>query len=80
MPTLTVRYFAIFREQAGCESEQIETSANTPSDLYDELRPRHGFTVPKDALRAAINNEFVPMHGVVKDGDVVAFIAPVAGG
>ena len=80
MPTLTVRYFAIFREQAGRESEQIETSVDTPADLYDELKPRHGFTLPKDALRVAINNEFATMGANLKDGDVVAFIAPVAGG
>jgi len=80
MKTLTVQYFAILREQRGRTEEKITTSAATPTALYDELRARHGFTLPADRVRAAVNDEFVAATAVLRDGDRLVFIPPVAGG
>ena len=80
MKNLTVQYFAILREQRGLTEEKLATTAATPTALYDELRDRHGFTLPADRVRAAINDEFVPPTAVLREGDRIVFIPPVAGG
>ena len=80
MPALTVQYFAILREQRGAAEEKLATAAATPAALYAELRARHGFTLPADRVRAAVNDEFVAPTAALRDGDRVVFIPPMAGG
>ena len=46
----------------------------------EELRARHGFTLPAARIRAAVNDEFVAATAPLRDGDCVVFIPPVAGG
>jgi molybdenum cofactor guanylyltransferase len=77
---LQLQYFAILREQAGKRSETLKTSAATPSQLYAELQQRYGFTLTATQLKVAVNNEFCDWQYVLKSGDVVTFIPPVAGG
>lgn len=80
MPTLDVQYFALLREQRGLAQEKLTTPAATPAALYAELRTRHGFTLPGDRVRAAVNDAFVDAAAPLRDGDRVVFIPPVAGG
>lgn len=80
MISVTVQYFAILREQRGLAEEKLATAAGTPAALYEELRVRHGFTLPADRVRAAVNEEFVAATAALKTGDTVVFIPPVAGG
>jgi molybdopterin synthase sulfur carrier subunit len=80
MPTVNVQYFAILREQRGLSQEQLTSVAATPAALYDELRARHGFTLPGDRIRAAVNDAFVDAGATLRDGDRIVFIPPVAGG
>ena len=80
MAKLTIRYFAILREQRGLVEEQLETEAATPAMVYEELRTRHGFTLPADRVRAAVNGEFVVSSLPLRSGDALIFIPPVAGG
>lgn len=80
MPTLDVHYFAILREQRGLSQEKLTTAAATPGALYEELRARHGFTLPGDRVRAAVNDAFVDAATPLRDGDRIVFIPPVAGG
>ena len=68
------------REQRGLARESLATAATTAAALYDELRPRHGFSLPVDRVRAAINEEFVAWETPLRDGQTVVFIPPVAGG
>lgn len=77
---IEVQYFALLREQAGRAGESLATSARTPADLYAELRSRHGFSLPADMLRVAVNDEFGEWTQPLADGDRVVFIPPVAGG
>jgi molybdopterin-guanine dinucleotide biosynthesis protein A len=77
---LNVRYFAMLREQAGRSSEQLQTQAATPADLYEELRQRRGLTLNPEFLRVAINDEFGDWSLPLSDGDTVVFLPPVAGG
>lgn len=80
MIELTARYFAVFRERAGRESERVATSARTAAQLYDELAARHGFTDAKGRCKVAINDELVDWNAPVAAGDEVLFFPPVAGG
>lgn len=77
---LVVQYFAILREQRGLSEERLVTATATPGALYEELRARHGFTLPADRVRAAVNDEFVAADATLRDGDRLVFIPPVAGG
>jgi molybdopterin synthase sulfur carrier subunit len=80
MITVHVQYFAILREQRGLTEETLATSAATPDALYAELRARHGFSLPGDRVRAAVNEAFVAGSAPMRAGDRVVFIPPVAGG
>lgn len=80
MMTIEVRYFAVLREQAGCSTETVQTSATSASDLYRELQGRHGLALSADSLRVAVNDEFADWSHPLKSGDCIVFIPPVAGG
>lgn len=80
MIKVNVQYFAILREQRGLTTEPLSTEATTAEALYEELRTRHGFTLPAARIRAAVNQEFVSADAALHDGDQVVFIPPVAGG
>lgn len=77
---LEVRYFALLREQAGASRETLTTAARDPRELYAELRARHGFTLPTEMLKVAVNGEFGDWGQPLMAGDSVVFIPPVAGG
>ena len=79
MIKLNIEYFAILREQAGFDSEQIETELTTPAELYAELTQRHGFP-EMTTVKVAINDEFGDWQAQLQDGDSIVFIPPVAGG
>jgi molybdopterin synthase sulfur carrier subunit len=80
MPAFDVQYFAILREQRGLSQENLNSMAATPAALYEELRARHGFTLPGNRVRAAVNDAFVDAATPLRDGDRIVFIPPVAGG
>lgn len=77
---VTVKFFALLREQAGCREATLTTSATTPAALYAELMPTRGLTVPPRILSYAVNERYVAGGTALRDGDRVAFIPPVAGG
>ncbi len=77
---VVVEYFASLREEAGVAEEEVQTSAATAEELFDELRERHGFTLDRSALKLVVNEEFTDWSQEVKDGDTIVFIPPVAGG
>ena len=80
MPRLRLRYYALLREQAGCAEERLDTAAGDAATLYRELAARHGFSLPREQLRVAVNAEFADWTQPLTDGDEVVFIPPVAGG
>jgi molybdopterin converting factor subunit 1 len=77
---LTVKFFALLREQAGCRELTLETSATSPAELYAELSRRHGLQVPAEILSFAINERYAAADAILASGDRVTFIPPVAGG
>jgi sulfur-carrier protein len=78
--TITISYFAILREQRGLASEQIQITEGTPESVYLHFQAKYQFTLGPRYVKAAINEEFVPMDRELKDGDHLVFIPPVAGG
>jgi len=75
-----ILYFASLRDGAWRDSEEVESVHADASQLYDELRQRHGFTARQQTLRLAVNGAFASWDHELADGDEVAFLPPVSGG
>jgi MoaD family protein len=80
MKTITVRYFAMFREHAGLGEETLQLEVNTALDVFEETQDRHGSTEPSGHCKVAINDEMADWSSDVNDGDTVLLFPPVAGG
>ncbi|MEM7762816.1 MAG: MoaD/ThiS family protein [Pseudomonadota bacterium] len=80
MKTLTVRYFALFRDRAGRDQEQIQTDATSALALFAELIDRHGTEDPRGHCKVAINDVMVDWDAPLNEGDTVLLFPPVAGG
>ena len=75
-----IKYFAMLREQRGVDAEVIRSDAVTAQDLYAELQCLHGFGLPTDRLKVAVNQRYASWDTPLTSGDEVVFIPPVAGG
>ncbi len=80
MKTITVRYFASFREHAGVGEETLQLDAMTARDVFDQTHARHGSSEPTGHCKVAINDEMSDWAAEVNDGDTVLLFPPVAGG
>ena len=78
--TLTVRYFAIFREHAGTGEESVTVDAETAGDVFALLKDRHGSAEPLGHCKVAINDVMADWDSDVTDGDTLLLFPPVAGG
>lgn len=77
--SVTVLYFASLRDAAARDSEVLALPESLPA-LYESLRQRHGFSLPRDRLRVAMDGDFVAWDTPPRDGAEIAFIPPVSGG
>ena len=77
---VTVLYFASLRDAAGTDAERMDTEAPDLRVLYLELRARHGFALPVEQLRVAVDGAFARWDDMPRDGSEIAFIPPVSGG
>lgn len=80
MKTITVKYFALFREKAGTSEEVVTTAAVTAAELFQELQHRHGSPEPLGHCKVAINDAMATWDDTIRDGDTVLLFPPVAGG
>lgn len=80
MKSITVRYFAMFREHAGLGEETLQLDAATAIDVFELTRNRHGSSEPTGHCKVAINDEMAEWTAAVNDGDTVLLFPPVAGG
>lgn len=78
--TVTVLFFAALREEAGRDQQTLTTAAATPALLYEQLQKEHQLTYPTENLRVAVNETFADWQTLLKSGDTIAFLTPVAGG
>ena len=75
-----VLYFASLRDAAGIAGETLETQAPDLRALYAQLQARHGFALPVDRLRVAVDGAFADWNAAPVQGSEIAFIPPVSGG
>ena len=81
--SIVVRYFAGVRDLAGCDHESIEIQSDEVStelflSLLAEKHPLLRGYVQR--LHLAVNGEFAPANAVIRSGDEVDVLPPVAGG
>lgn len=73
-------FFAAYRDVAGTDQLEIELPRDvTVSELVRHVRERIGEALPSRPL-VALNQEYAAFDAVVREGDEVAFVPPVAGG
>lgn len=77
---IQVRYFAVLRDRRGLGEEALEIESQTARQLADHLIAEHQLDLPSPLIRVAINGAFVADDTVLRDGDTVVLIPPVAGG
>jgi len=77
--SVTVLYFASLRDAAGREAETRPHPGSLRA-LYEALRAEHGFALPRERLRVAVDGAFVSWDAELADGCEIAFIPPVSGG
>ena len=80
MSTVTVLYFASLRDAAGVASEVVDGGTGDLRTLYESLRAAHGFVLPVERLRVAVDGAFARWDDVPRPGSEIAFIPPVSGG
>ena len=80
MKSITVRYFAMFREHAGVDEETIRLDVDTAADVFNATRERHGSAEPNGQCKVAINDVMADWDAPVNDGDTILLFPPVAGG
>jgi molybdopterin converting factor small subunit len=78
--TITVRYFAMFREHAGVSEETLSLDVATAADVFAATRDRHGSTEPNGHCKVAINDVMASWESPVNEGDTLLLFPPVAGG
>ena len=75
-------YFAVLRDITGSAEEQIDVPEGTrASDIWNTLRHKHAkLGAYEHPPMTAINQSYAAADELLRDGDEVAFIPPVAGG
>ena len=75
-----VRYFALFREQTGCESEIVDWKGGTAAELFQMMAEQHENLHTEAAALVAVNDEMTGWETILNESDEVLFFPPVAGG
>jgi len=75
-----VLYFASLRDAAGVDRETVAGDVGDLRTLYVDLQRRHGFALPVERVRVAVDGAFARWEDPVRDDSEVAFIPPVSGG
>lgn len=80
MKTVELKYFAQLREITQKDTESVQTESCTPAGLFEEIKQRYQFPHKQKNIMVAINDDFSTWDHLLKEGDEVVFIPPVAGG
>ena len=79
---LAVRFFALYRERAGCSLAPVEApNGATVAQLVGLLRQRYPRLAPPEvSIVVAVNEEYAEPDTVLHPGDEICLIPPVSGG
>lgn len=79
---LSVRFFALYRERAGCRETPISVASDaTVADLLVAVRERFPHLAPPEVqIVVAVNEEYAEPHLALKPNDEICLIPPVSGG
>ena len=77
---IDVLYFASLAEQAGKDEESLSFDGDSLVALYQQLTECYNFRLAQNKIAVAINHEITDWDTPIQQGDIVAFIPPVAGG
>lgn len=80
MSRVCVKFFALFREEAGTESIWVDTDAANLGKLFMEMGERYNLSQSLQGVKVAVNDEMASFDDPVTDGATVLFFPPVAGG
>jgi molybdopterin synthase sulfur carrier subunit len=75
-----VHYFGLLAERRGLAEERLESTAQTPAELYEQVHSGHPLGMNPVDFRVAVNDEFVTWDHPLEDSDRVAFLPPMSGG
>jgi molybdopterin converting factor subunit 1 len=77
-----VLYFGQAREAAGTGAEEISLpgTSSVGALVSRSMKAHQGLRTISAAMRVAVNEEVAAEGHLLADGDVVAFLPPVAGG
>jgi molybdopterin converting factor subunit 1 len=79
--TVTVLLFASYAEALGASSLALEVAGDaTVADVISNIRAHPGAERLPLAPLVAVNQQYAQADDLVRDGDEVALIPPVAGG
>lgn len=79
--TITLLLFASYAEVLGASSVDVELPReSTVGDVISAIRSRHGAERLPPTPLVAVNERYASLDTLVRDGDEVALIPPVAGG
>jgi molybdopterin synthase sulfur carrier subunit len=74
-------FFGWLSEQTGCKETSWESSASNCQSLLQELTEHYSLDTERTRhFNVAVNDEYSDMQTSLKNGDLVVFIPPVAGG
>ncbi len=78
---VTSLFFAVYRDLVGADELEVELPAGSPvSELAASIKSKDGVSVLSGDIVVAVNMEHASAETVLRNGDEVAFIPPVAGG
>ncbi|MCA9600633.1 MAG: molybdenum cofactor biosynthesis protein MoaE [Polyangiales bacterium] len=80
---IKVRYYAAARDLCGCSEESFQGEADrfSQAEFLSSIGARHpGFQEHAGRMRLAVNGDFAAPDSVIRDGDEVVVLPPVAGG
>ncbi len=79
---LSIRFFALYRERAGCSTCTVDMpDGATVADLVTSLRDLYPRLAPPDVqIVVAVNEEYAEPDTPLGAGDEICLIPPVSGG
>ena len=80
MTTIHITYFAALRDAIGYAEETLTTEMITANALFHELSAKYRWPFSETDVQVAINDRYQSTDTLLKEGDRVVFIPPVAGG